>query len=462
MYAITDIETTGGMARTERITEIAIYLFDGTQIVDQLVTLINPERPIPYHITALTGITNDMVGNAPRFHEVAREIVEITQNATFVAHNVAFDYGFIKEEFKNLGYAFKRPKLCTVKLSRQLVPGLPSYSLGKLCQSLSIPLNDRHRAAGDALATVELFKYLMQQNQVLGKLDFETGFSLRGLHPALNKKDIAALPETPGVYYFYDENENLIYIGKSINIQKRVVSHLGNERSRRSIDLKAAIAHIDYIETGSELVALLLESDEIKKHKPLYNRAQRRSGNTYGLYRYTNQEGYICFQVLKNAGQETVPLTSFQSQREGKMKLQQWVDKYQLCQKLCGLYHSAGACFYHGLQECLGACCGNESSEDYNARANELIDLLSYQAQHFFIVDIGRDANEKSVVKVSNGKYYGFGYAQTEFLNHHYSEGLSDCIKPFPDTRDTRMIIQAYIQKKNPQVIVIPNDETVD
>ncbi|NBC82658.1 MAG: GIY-YIG nuclease family protein [Bacteroidetes bacterium] len=453
MYAIVDIETTGGMARHERITEIAIFLFDGHAIINELVTLINPERPIPYHITALTGITNEMVAEAPKFYEIAKQIIEITDKATFVAHNVSFDYGFIKQEFKNLGYTYRRPKLCTVKLSRQIIPGHPSYSLGNLCKSLNITLNDRHRAAGDALATVELFKLLLKTNQQQHKIDFEAGFSIRGLHPQLNKQELLQLPEEAGVYYFFDEQDQLIYIGKSINIQKRVISHLSNEKSRRSIDMKSAIAKIDYERTGSELVALLLESDEIKKHKPKFNRAQRRNGTNYGIYYKHNSENYICFSILKNAEQEDIPLTTFNSQREARETLYKWTEAYKLCQKLCGLYHSAGACFYYGLKECYGACCGAESPDDYNIRAQKLIDKLSFQSQNFYIVENGRDIDEKAIVKVLNGKYFGFGYVHNDFLSHNYMNGLDDCIKSYPDTRDTRIILKSYLQSKNPQVI---------
>jgi DNA polymerase-3 subunit epsilon len=191
MYSIIDIETTGGMARNEKITEIAIYVFDGENIVDEYSSLINPERPIPYNITALTGISNEMVAESPKFFEIAKDIIEKTENTTFVAHNVAFDYGFIKQEFKSLGYNFHRPKLCTVKLSRKLIPGLPSYSLGNLCKSLNINITDRHRAAGDAKATVELFKMLLDAGKhKQGVLDLETGANLRALHPKLDKQRI--------------------------------------------------------------------------------------------------------------------------------------------------------------------------------------------------------------------------------------------------------------------------------
>lgn len=161
MYSIIDIETTGGSPKTEKVTEIAVYIHDGTRVVNEYASLVNPEKSIPAFITGLTGITNEMVAGAPKFYEIARELVELTENTIFVAHNAGFDYGFICEEFRQLGYLFKREKLCTVKLSRKLIPGLRSYSLGKLCSELGIDVHNRHRAAGDAMATVRLFEILV-------------------------------------------------------------------------------------------------------------------------------------------------------------------------------------------------------------------------------------------------------------------------------------------------------------
>ncbi|HOI87387.1 MAG TPA: 3'-5' exonuclease, partial [Lentimicrobium sp.] len=176
MYAIIDVETTGGNFASERLTEIAIYLHDGEKIVDEFSTLINPEQSIPFMITRLTGITNEMVAGAPRFYEVAKKIVEMTEGATFVGHNASFDYNFIRHEFKRLGYNFRRQTLCTVRMSRKLLPGLPSYSLGNLCEMLGIRIENRHRAAGDALATVKLLELLLKTDPET--IDRFSGFSI--------------------------------------------------------------------------------------------------------------------------------------------------------------------------------------------------------------------------------------------------------------------------------------------
>jgi DNA polymerase III subunit epsilon len=167
LFAIIDIETTGNNYKYGKITEIAIYQHNGYNVTGSYSTLIYPEMDIPYFITRLTGINNDMVGNAPKFYEVAKKIIEMTAGRIFVAHNVHFDYKFVKEEYKKLGYNFNRKTLCTVNLARKLLPGHPSYSLGKICKDLNIDIVGRHRAAGDALATVKLFEILLKKNELI-------------------------------------------------------------------------------------------------------------------------------------------------------------------------------------------------------------------------------------------------------------------------------------------------------
>ena len=257
MYAILDIETTGLSPKREKITEIAIYIHDGEKIVDEFSTLLNPEVDIPYRITQLTGINNKMVNDAPKFYEVARKIVEMTEDAIIVGHNVSFDYNFIRKEFREFGYDFQRKKLCTVQLSRKLLPGRRSYSLGKLCNELGIIITDRHRAAGDALATVKLFEILQKVETNIRDL------SLKSLNSNINPKVIKKLTNEPGVYYFYDADGKLIYVGKSIHIHDRVMSHLTNNRSKKALEMRNRIADIGFEKTGNELLSLLLESNEI-------------------------------------------------------------------------------------------------------------------------------------------------------------------------------------------------------
>ncbi|MBM3437340.1 MAG: hypothetical protein FJY07_14135, partial [Bacteroidetes bacterium] len=265
MYSIIDIETTGLSPNYGKITEIAIYIHDGEKVVDEFTTLLNPEIDIPYRITQLTGINNKMVRDCPKFYEVAKRIVEMTQDTVFVAHNVNFDYNFIRKEFRELGYDYQRKKLCTSRLSRKLLPGRRSYSLGKLCQELGIENPHRHRAFGDAAAALKLFEILLTVEKNVEEL------SLHGLNSSLDRKLIARLPQEPGVYYFYNDSGHIIYIGKSINIRERVMSHITNNTSKRAIEMRNEIADIGFELTGNELIALLLESNEIKKHTPRYN-----------------------------------------------------------------------------------------------------------------------------------------------------------------------------------------------
>jgi DNA polymerase III subunit epsilon len=457
MYTIIDIETTGLSPDKDKITEIAIYAFDGHEIVDEFISLVNPERTIPYFITRLTGITDRMVENAPKFYEIAKKIIEITDKRIFVAHNVDFDYGFIKAEFAALGYEFKRNKLCTVKLSRKFFPGKKSYSLGKLTDELGIKIDGRHRAAGDAYATVQLFNLLLRTDAQSKPLIDEMIFhSYKGLNPMFKKSILDEIPEKTGVYYFYDETDNLIYVGKSINIHSRILQHLNNNTTKKAIEMKNRVVNISYEITGSELIALLLESNEIKKSLPLYNRSQRRTSFHFGIYTFTNDNAYINFEIRPNSGNE-IPLTSFSNITGAKKFLEQMVMRFELCQKLCGLYKSTGSCFHFGIKECRGACIGNENNESYNERAKKAIESLEYKHNDFLIIDKGRDYNEKSVVLVNKGTYRGFGYINPEFIGNN-KDILIDCIKNYSDNRDIQIIIKGYMDR-NSDLTIIPLNE---
>lgn len=444
MYAILDLETTGLSPINEKIIEIAIYIHNGKEIISEYSTLINPERNIPYNITRLTGITNEMVKDAPKFWEIAKDIIILTEGKSIVAHNASFDFNFIRNEFKSLGYNFKRDRLCTVKLSRKIIPNHKSYSLGKLCKELGIKIDGRHRATGDAFATVKLFEHLLKISPSLGQLNSSMFYHI-------DAKIIKNIPEEPGVYYFHDHNGDIIYIGKSKNIRIRVFSHFSNEKSERALKMVDEIHNISYELTGSELIALLMESDEIKTQKPKYNRRQRRTANHYGIYTFTDEFGYICFKA-DDIKKET-PIVSFNSAKEARDRLYLLSEKYQLCQKLCGLYETTGACFYYQLKHCKGACIHEESPEDYNKRAQELVDELSYNWQNFFIIDTGRNEGEKSVVKVENGRYIGFGYIDTEFIGNDI-ENLSDVIKVYPDNKDVQQIIRTYLKQHSVEMLI--------
>ncbi len=441
MFAVIDIETTGLSPAKGRITEVAVFLHNGEKIVEEYSTLINPELKIPYRITRLTGINNAMVKSAPRFFEVAKKIVELTDGAVLVGHNVRFDYGFLRHEFLRLGYDYRRETLDTVSWSRKLFPGQPSYSLGKLCHNLGIENPARHRAAGDALATVRLFEKLLSVQPAL------SGNGQRPKAPhQVHRSLVENLPAATGVYYFYDASGKLIYVGKSLNIRERVLSHLNNHSDKKEQEMKNLLHSVHYQVTGSELVALLLESAEIKKYQPLFNRAQRRSVYRYGLYAFTDENGYLNLRV-RSLIEDVVPLYTYGSASEGKGHLTRLTEQYALCQKLNGLYEVAGPCFHYQIHQCRGACVGEEPAASYNLRVRRALENYEFPQQDFLLVDIGRHPAEKAVVKVENGQYKGFGFVPSEELESR--ETVNDYIIPQKDNKEVRRLILSALQKSS-------------
>lgn len=446
MYAIIDVETTGLSPAGEKITEIAIILHDGRQVIREYSSLVNPEKKIPYRIVQMTGITNQMVADAPRFCEIAKKVIELTEDRIIVGHNVRFDYAFLRHEFKSLGYDFKRSTMDTVRMSRKLIPGRRSYGLGRLCKELDIENHARHRAAGDAVATARLFEMLLEMNGDIG----QTGTN--GVRSARNRSLVEDLPHAPGVYYFYNDEGELIYVGKSIDIHDRVLSHLNNNLHKRALEMKDEVAAVDYRLTGNELTALLLESEEIKEKQPFYNRQQRRTFFNYGLYTFTDDNGYLNMKVIRMIDEST-PLYSYGSLTEGRNHLANLAEKYGLCQKMCGLYEHSGACFHYQIQACTGACVGEESVQSYNARVSAALENYHFDGQSFFIIDRGREEDEHAVVKVENGKYQGFGYVSEEFAEAS-DNWLHECIMPRRDNREVRQIINNYLKKSNSHRII--------
>jgi DNA polymerase-3 subunit epsilon len=446
-YAIIDIETTGLSPKNEKITEIAIFIHNGKEIVDEFTTLINPEKKIPYRIVQITGINNPMVADAPKFYEVAKKIVEITEGAIFVGHNVRFDYGFVRQEFLSLGYDYQRNTLDTVKLSRKLIPGQPSYSLGKLCKSLGIDNHARHRAAGDAMATVALFELLLS---IDGNLSPETS---KKAGKEVNQSLTDGLPHEAGVYYFYDHRDELIYVGKSVDIHNRVLSHLNNHLHEREQRMKNQLSRIDFTVTGSELVALLLESSEIKKHQPVYNRAQRRTFYNYGLYSFSDEQGYTRLKLSKLID-DLNPIYTYNSLQEGKEHLYKLCEQFTLCQKLTGLYESSGSCFHYQIHQCNGACIGKEAPMAYNARVQQALENYHFEQQNFFLVDRGRNENEKAVVQVKNGRYLGFGFVPLDYFDGG-DTSLEDFIQPQVDNKEVRRIILSQMKRSKGRLVII-------
>ncbi len=468
LYAIVDIETTGGRPNRDRITEIAIALHDGEKVIDSYETLINPETIIPFGITRLTGITQDMVEGAPKFYEVAKKIVQMTEKAVFVAHNVRFDYGFIREEFKRLGFTYSRRQLCTVRLARNTFPGLPSYSLDNLIRHFKIPIRNRHRAMGDVEATIILFEKILAKEESEQEMKdmVNLGVKESRLPVDITLEQLHALPEVAGVYYFYDINKEVVYVGKSINIKKRVMEHFAKTTPKAS-KLQKLVADISYEKTGSELIALLHESYEIKRLRPPVNRAQRLRDFPYVVHQYINEEGYNCLDIAKPTAKVRKSMkvvAEYPKIASAKGYLARALTAFELCAYHCNIEAGNKPCFNYHVKKCLGSCLGKETPEVYNERVEEAIAyLLTVFEEDFFVIDTGRTETEKAVVLVEQGHYCGYGYIETEEISDEYA--LRDVIKPIQGNAETAKIIQRFLAGKH-RAKVIPiiakNDTTFD
>lgn len=444
MYAILDIETTGGQFNEEGITEIAIYKFDGHEIVDQFISLVNPEIPIQPFVVKLTGINNAMLRSAPKFFELAKRIIEITNDCVLVAHNADFDYRILRTEFRRLGYDFNVKTLCTVELSKRLLPEQTSHSLGKLVRALGIPMADRHRASGDAMATVKLFKMLLDKDLnkeiVAAHIKFEIQ---KGIAPKL-MDIVERLPSKTGIYYIHKEDGSLIFIGKSKNIKKRVNQHFtGITKSAKKIQNEVSV--VTYEETGSELIAQLKESLEIKINRPIYNRMSPKNNFSWAVYAEKDVNGYLNLKLQKADGRKK-EIKSYLSLQEGKDALYRITSNYQLCQKLTGLYETKTHCFQHSISECDGACIGKITSEEYNLRVQNFIEKNLFDNKTLAILDKGRTITERSVIFVENGVYKGYAFYDLNYQINNI-EILKSIIVPMQSNRDTRNNIQSYLRK---------------
>lgn len=445
MYAILDIETTGGQYNEEGITEIAIYKFDGHEIVDQFISLVNPEKTIQPFVVKLTGINNAMLNSAPKFYEIAKRIIEITEDCIIVAHNAQFDYRILRTEFTRLGYDFQRKNLCTVELSKKLIPDQPSYSLGKLVRALGIPMADRHRATGDAMATVKLFKMLLAKDleKEIVKSFIKTEIE-KGLAPKL-LDIVSKLPSVTGIYYIHKENGDLIYIGKSRNIKKRINQHFTGTTSK-SKKIQLEVFDVTYEETGTELIALLKEAEEIKVNKPKHNRSLKKSIFPWSLYSEKDRNGYIAIKIQKTDARKK-ELASFSSPIEAQSALFKITDSYQLCQKINGLETVKSHCFPFELNQCNGACIQKESPDEYNIRVESFFENNEYQKQNMIIIDRGRNIQERSAILIEDGIFKGYAFFDLNYQVNNI-EILKNIIIPMKNNRDSKNIILNYLRKK--------------
>jgi|TARA_B110000977_G_scaffold50708_1_gene68886 DNA polymerase-3 subunit epsilon len=296
LYAILDIETTGGKFNEEGITEIAIYKFDGHTIVDQFISLVNPEKEIQQFVVGLTGINNKMLQNAPKFYEIAKRVIEITKDCTLVAHNTTFDYRILSTEFDRLGYDFNRNTLCTVELSKQLILDQPSYSLGKLTKALGIPMTDRHRASGDALATVQLFKLLLEKDSTKTIIKEYVKYYDQRIEKDRIQKLIAAVPSDTGLFYVHDKNGKILFLGRGKNV-KSEVNKLFLKETKRALKIQERATSITYEKTGNELFTRLKYYLQLERLAPKYNIKKKRKPLLYDF----NNDDFI----ILDKGRET-------------------------------------------------------------------------------------------------------------------------------------------------------------
>ena len=453
MYAILDIETTGGKYNEEGITEIAIYQHNGQKVTDQFISLVNPERPIQPFVEKLTGINSKMLRTAPRFFEVAKRIIEITENSIIVAHNTDFDYRILRTEFKRLGYNFEKNSLCTVTLSKKLLPDMESYKLGRLVRALGIPISDRHRAQGDALATVKLLELLLEKDSSKEILKSQ----IKALHnhqvPSKYLSIIEELPTTTGVYYLHNAVGDVLYIGKSKNIRGRVRAHLtGTDRKSKKIQKK--LHKVNFETTGSELIALLKEQHEIKKNQPLINKDGRYRLYPVGIR--IDQETAYHQLILEQVRNSREYLVVFKNSRIAKYVMTQWIEDQQLCHKHSSLKDSDGACFAYKNNQCKGACLDKENTQSYNQRLQPLLNKNNYPHDYFLMIGSGRKDGENSFIYIDNQCFKGYGFYE---LNHQIKnkEKILNRMVAMEDNSDCRALILSNI-KKNKFRKLIPLD----
>ena len=424
----------------EAITEIAIYRFDGREVTDRFISLINPEKKIDDFVVRLTGISNKMVRQAPKFYEVAKRIVEITEGCILVAHNAAFDYRILCLEFRRLGFDYQRRTICTVEMSQRLLPNEPSYSLGKLCRSLGIPLSDRHRANGDAMATVHLFKLLLDKDTEKIALSEFVKQNLSTL-PIQLLSLLDGLPNQLGVYYLYDKAGKLLLLSKSKNIYKRVNEHFTSS-GKRDLFLRNHVGKVMYELTGTLLIASLKEAEELQMQASL-RKYKRKKSYPFALVCHKNKKGYHCFSVVPRAGAKE-PLAIFESQEEGLNMLFEMTERYGLCTKLNGFSQAHTYCYNHSIGKCAGACMGDEAVEDYNRRVEEALAHYTLVGRTFAIMDKGRTVHEKSVIFIEEGRLRGYAFIA---LNYQLSRSiLEKHLTPLTHNSEKVHLIEHYLR----------------
>ena len=444
MYAIIDVETTGGSPSVDRVIEIAVFVFDGEKITDSYSSLVNPKRPIDAYVTKLTGISDAMVKHSPTFEDVHHKILELTNEKIFVAHNVKFDFGMIRQEFKRLGIDYNRKQLDTVTLSQKVIPGFQSYSLGNICDSLGIEITDRHRATGDAEATVKLLKVILdkQVSQKYIEIELNHGIDVDLLPPYLSKAEIEKLPEDAGVFYYKDEVGKILYVDGSKNIRKKVITEFSKPAdSAEQTRMFELMRNIDYELTGNELIAKLLSYKELKKHLPEFNKKPRIQAHTHGIFIDKDEQGFLQMKIHPLDWAEGELILKFPSKSVANKIMAKIINE----NNLHGWFALRSKMKENGLEE--------KGLNNYNAQIEKAIRKHLYRHSNFFIVAEGIHPDEHSVIWIENNTYKGFGYFNPE-LTAKTPENLKEVIKHDEDDLEVQKIIRAQMRKMKSTKIV--------
>lgn len=371
---LVDIETNGLNHVRGRVIEVAAIRVEDGKVTRQFNSLIDPGTELPHYITRLTGIHSGDLAGAPTFDQVAEELADVMDGAIFVAHNVRFDYSFLKQEFGRLGMKFQPKQLCTVKLSRALNPHEKGHKLQDLIRRHNFTYANRHRAYDDAAILWQFLQYLAKN---FPPEQIESAIAMQIRQPAIPKdidnQLVKDLPETSGVYIFEDATGQPLYIGKSINIRKRVLSHFGRDHAEsKEFKISQAVKNISVRETPGELSALLLESRLVKEMQPVFNRQLRRQKKMLLLRHNLDDDGYATVTMEEASHIEPCAtaniLAVYTHRGKARQSMDLMIKTYDLCPKLMGLEKATGACFLHQLRKCRGACAGKETPEIYNRR----------------------------------------------------------------------------------------------
>ena len=398
MYAILDIEGTGGKYNEEGITEIAIYQFDGDTVTDKFSSLVNPERKIDPYVTKLTGINNKMLSRAPKFYELAKRIIEITEDCVIVAHNTDFDLRILQLEFDRLGYEYNRTTLCTVELSQKLLPDQESYSLGKLVRSLGIPITDRHRATGDATATLKLFQLLLNKDTDQSIIQDTLKKKVRKRLPKNLKELLDTVPSVTGTYSFYDKNQELIFLGKGKNVKSQVNRHFTKPTRLNKLLLKNVV-DITTENTGNNLIAAIKENEIIKRLQPKYNK-RRKKIFSHELVVDEGEDGYLYCKIQKHTGKGNYDLT-FSGRRSGMNFLEKIFTKVHL-----DLHYSNHEDFKNSQ-----APVNYMLPAEHNDLIAQQLQAVSLKNKTGIIKTHGREPAERAILWVQQGDLKGYGYS---------------------------------------------------